>query len=143
METRQEVEVDSLHGAEHVERYRETDGEAGHNWNGTQTLLLTTHGRRTGEERTTPLIYGRHGDDYLVVASKGGSDRPPGWYLNLQADPQVQIQVKEQRLNARARDATSEEKPQMWETMTAEWPDYDSYQRKTDREIPVVVLEPI
>jgi deazaflavin-dependent oxidoreductase (nitroreductase family) len=137
------TKVDELHGQEHVELYRETDGEAGHDWNGAHTLLLTTHGRRTGEERTTPLIYGRDGDDFLVVASKGGSDQPPGWYLNLLADPQVRVQVKEQRFSAQAREATADEKPPMWKTMTAEWPDYDTYQRKTDREIPVVVLEPI
>jgi deazaflavin-dependent oxidoreductase (nitroreductase family) len=130
-----------LFGQEHVDRYRATDGEEGHEWQGTQTLLLTTKGRRSGEERTTPLIYGRSGDDYLVVASKGGADAPPAWYLNLQASPDVDIQVKGDRFKVRARDATPDEKPEMWKTMTAEWPAYDEYQEKTDREIPVVVLE--
>jgi deazaflavin-dependent oxidoreductase (nitroreductase family) len=129
-----------LFGQEHVERYRATDGEEGHDWQGTQTLLLTTTGRRSGEERTTPLIYGRSGDDYLVVASKGGADAPPAWYLNLQEDPEAEVQVKGDRFKARARDATDEEKPAMWRTMTAEWPAYDEYQQKTDRSIPVVVL---
>ena len=131
----------TLFGQEHVERYRATDGEEGHDWRGTQTLLLTTTGRRSGEERTTPLIYGTHGDDYLVVASKGGADEPPAWYLNIAARPAVDVQVKGDRFTARARTATAEEKPELWRIMASEWPSYDDYQRKTDREIPVVVLE--
>jgi deazaflavin-dependent oxidoreductase (nitroreductase family) len=130
-----------LFGQEHVDRYRATGGEEGHEWQGTQTLLLTTTGRKSGEERTTPLIYGRRGDDYLIVASKGGADAPPAWYLNLQADPDAEIQVKGDRFKVRTRDATDEEKPEVWKTMTSEWPAYDEYQQKTDRQIPVVVLE--
>jgi deazaflavin-dependent oxidoreductase (nitroreductase family) len=130
-----------LFGQEHVERYRATDGEEGHDWQGTQTLLLTTTGRKSGEERTTPLIYGQRGDDYMIVASKGGADEPPAWYLNLQADPEAEVQVKAERFRVRARDATPDEKPDAWKTMTAEWPAYDEYQEKTDREIPVVILE--
>ena len=130
-----------LFGQEHVERYRATGGNEGHEWQGTQTLLLTTTGRKSGEERTTPLIYGRRGDAYMVVASKGGADEPPAWYLNLQANPDAEIQVKADRFSVRARDATPDEKPEAWKTMTAEWPAYDEYQQKTDREIPVVVLE--
>jgi deazaflavin-dependent oxidoreductase (nitroreductase family) len=129
-----------LFGAEHVRRYRETDGEEGHDWQGTQTLILTTTGRKSGEPRSTPLIYGRSGDDYVVVASKGGADDPPAWYLNLEADPQAEIQVKADRFPVRSRVATAEEKPALWTTMNAEWPAYDEYQQKTDREIPVVVL---
>ena len=131
-----------LHGQEHVRSYRETDGEVGHDWRkGTSTLLLTTTGRKSGEERTTPLIYGRHGDAYVVVASKGGADEPPGWYVNLQEHPEVQVQVMGDRFRARARTATPDEKPQLWEQMVGHWPDYDNYQRRTDREIPIVVLE--
>jgi len=131
-----------LFGREHVDRYRATDGEEGHEWQGTVTLLLSTKGRKSGEERTTPLIYGRSGDDYLIVASNGGSAAPPAWYLNIQENPgDVEIQVKGDRFKARARDATPDEKPEMWKTMTAEWPAYDEYQERTDREIPVVVLE--
>ena len=133
----------ALFGQEHVDRYRATDGAEGHDWNGTQTLLLTTTGRRSGEPRTTPLIYGREGDDYLIVASKGGSDEPPAWYLNLAAEPEVELQVKGDRFRARARDASAEEKPRMWKTMVAEWPSYDDYQESTERQIPVVVLERI
>jgi deazaflavin-dependent oxidoreductase (nitroreductase family) len=132
----------TLYGEAHVERYRETGGDEGHDWRGTSTLLLTTTGRRSGKKRTSPLIYGRHGDDFLVVASKGGSDAPPAWWVNLQADPVAEIQVRDERIRVRARDATPEEKPELWRIMTAEWPAYDDYQRKTDRDIPVVVLEP-
>ncbi|MET4920870.1 nitroreductase family deazaflavin-dependent oxidoreductase [Streptomyces sp. PSRA5] len=131
-----------LFGKEHVKRYQETDGEVGHEWqNGTTTLILTTTGRKSGEQRSTPLIYRPHGDDLLVVASKGGSDAPPLWYLNIQADPEVHVQVKGDRFTARARTATPEEKPEMWRRMAEVWPDYDEYQTKTDREIPVIVLE--
>ena len=130
-----------LFGQEHVERYRATDGEEGHDWQGTQTLLLTTTGRKSGEPRTTPLIYAPHGDAYTIVASKGGSDAPPAWYLNLSENPEVEVQVKGDRFKARARTASAEEKPEMWQTMVAEWPDYDDYQQQTEREIPVVVLE--
>ncbi|MER7397244.1 nitroreductase family deazaflavin-dependent oxidoreductase [Streptomyces sp. NPDC000151] len=130
-----------LFGKEHVKRYVETDGAEGHEWQGTTTLILTTTGRKSGEQRSTPLIYQPFGDDLLVVASKGGSDAPPLWYLNLQANPEVQVQVKGDRFTARARTATAEEKPAMWRTMAAVWPQYDEYQQKTDRDIPVVVLE--
>jgi deazaflavin-dependent oxidoreductase (nitroreductase family) len=131
-----------LHGEEHVRSYRETDGELGHDWRkGTSILLLTTKGRKSGQTRTTPLIYGRSGDDYVVVASKGGADEPPGWYVNLRADPDVEVQVLDEVFPARARDATPDEKPELWQRMVGEWPDYDDYQRRTEREIPVVVLE--
>lgn len=131
-----------LFGDEHIQRYRETGGKEGHDWEqGSSCLLLTTKGRKSGEDRTAPLIYGKSGDDYLLVASKGGADEPPAWYLNLQAEPEVELQVMDEVFKARARDATPEEKPEMWETMVGEWPSYDEYQTKTDREIPVVVLE--
>jgi deazaflavin-dependent oxidoreductase (nitroreductase family) len=135
------TEDDQLFGAQHVARYRETGGDHGHDWRGTTTLLLTTTGRVTGEKRTTPLIYQPHGDAYLIVASKGGAPEPPDWYRNLEQDPDVEVQVRDDVFAARARVATADEKPELWRTMTATWPAYDDYQRKTDREIPVVVLE--
>ncbi|MEU8803967.1 nitroreductase family deazaflavin-dependent oxidoreductase [Spirillospora sp. NPDC048819] len=131
-----------LFGKEHVARYRETDGAEGHDWQGTVTLLLTTTGRRSGKERTTPLIYQPEGDAYVVVASLGGADHNPLWYENLTADPEVKVQVKGDKFTARARTATPEEKPALWRKMAAVWPAYDDYQRKTTRNIPVVVLEP-
>ncbi len=130
-----------LFGQEHVERYRATDGAEGHEWQGTQTLLLTTTGRKSGEPRTTPLIYAAEGEAYAIVASKGGSDEPPAWYLNLAENPQVEVQVKGDRFQARARTASAEEKPALWRKMVAEWPSYDDYQQRTEREIPVVLLE--
>jgi deazaflavin-dependent oxidoreductase (nitroreductase family) len=130
-----------LYGAEHVRRYRETDGEEGHEWRGAPTLILTTKGRRSGERRDAPLIYQQHGDDYLVVASKGGSDPPPAWYVNLQADPDVEVQIKGDRFRAKARTATPDERREMWPIMTAVWPAYEDYQTRTEREIPIVVLE--
>jgi deazaflavin-dependent oxidoreductase (nitroreductase family) len=131
-----------LFGQEHVKRYLETDGEVGHDWQeGVPVLILTTTGRRSGEPRATPLIYGRSGDDYLVVASHGGAPEPPAWYRNLSEDEDVRVQVRADRFAARARTATRQEKPELWRTMTGIWPSYDEYQGKTDREIPVVVLE--
>jgi deazaflavin-dependent oxidoreductase (nitroreductase family) len=130
-----------LFGEEHVRRYLETDGAEGHEWQDSTVLLITTTGRRTGETRTTPLIYRKHGDDCVVVASKGGSPQHPAWYLNLSADPELTVQVLGDRFKARARTATAEEKPELWRIMTESWPPYDEYQSKTDREIPVVVLE--
>ena len=132
----------ALFGQEHVERYRQTDGEDGHEWRpGVYTLILTTKGRRSGQPRPTPLIYGTHDGDYLVVASKGGSDEPPAWYRNLSDDPEVEVQVEGDRFRARARTAGAEEKPALWRRMAEIWPAYDEYQQRTDRDIPVVVLE--
>jgi deazaflavin-dependent oxidoreductase (nitroreductase family) len=131
-----------LYGDEHVRRYQETDGADGHDWrNGTTILLLTTTGRRSGQQRIHPLIYREFEGKYLIVASKGGSPTPPTWLLNIEADPKVQVRIKGETFAATARHATPDEKPAMWKHMTEVWPDYDNYQRKTDREIPVVVLE--
>ncbi|MEV4344451.1 nitroreductase family deazaflavin-dependent oxidoreductase [Actinoplanes sp. NPDC049596] len=131
-----------LHGDPHVARYLETNGEDGFHWrNGTEILILFTRGRKSGRERTHALIFREHGKDYLVVASKGGTDAPPAWFVNLQADPHVEVQIKGDRFHAKARVATPAEKPEMWAKMAEVWPDYNEYQKKTDREIPVVVLE--
>jgi deazaflavin-dependent oxidoreductase (nitroreductase family) len=130
-----------LFGQEHVKRYIATDGAEGHDWRGASVLILTTTGRRTGRSRSTPLIYGRHGADYLVVASKGGAAVNPGWYLNLSENPEVMVQIWGERFTARARTATSTEKQVLWEQMTSDWPAYEEHQRNTTREIPVVVLE--
>jgi deazaflavin-dependent oxidoreductase (nitroreductase family) len=131
-----------LYGEEHVQRYQETNGAEGYEWsNGTQILLLTTTGRRSGHARTSPLIFQPYGADYLVVASKGGADQAPAWSLNLQSNPTVRVQIKDDTFAARARTASPEEKPDMWRVMTRVWPDYDNYQKRTKREIPVVVLE--
>jgi deazaflavin-dependent oxidoreductase (nitroreductase family) len=130
-----------LFGQEHVKRYRETDGAEGHDWQGTTTLLLTTKGRKTGKPFTTPLIYRRNDGDHIVVASNGGDDDDPGWYKNLVANQEVEVQVLGDRFSARARTATPEEKSALWKKMAETWPQYDEYQTKTTRQIPVVVLE--
>lgn len=132
----------NLHGAAHVKRYIETDGEDGYYWrNDTTILLLSTVGRKSGAERTNALIFRPWNDAYLVVASKGGTDESPAWFLNLTDTPDVFVQIKGERFAATARAATADEKPAMWAEMVAAWPDYADYQTRTDREIPVVVLE--
>jgi deazaflavin-dependent oxidoreductase (nitroreductase family) len=131
-----------LYGDEHVRRYEETDGEEGHDWQkGAPVLILTTKGRKTGQDRKFALIYQENDGDYVIVASKGGAEEHPGWYLNLQADPDVRVQVKADKFTAHARTATPEEKAELWPKMVRVWPSYEEYQQKTDRDIPVVVLE--
>jgi deazaflavin-dependent oxidoreductase (nitroreductase family) len=132
---------DDLFGAEHVRAYRETGGQQGYRWRGTTILLLTTTGRVSGEERTTPLIHRIDGERWVVVASKGGAPDHPDWYKNLVADPAVTIQVKDELIPVRARTAQGEERTRLWELMSEVWPAYDEYQQRTEREIPVVVLE--
>jgi deazaflavin-dependent oxidoreductase (nitroreductase family) len=131
-----------LLGEDHIRAYRETGGEVGYIWNGVATLLLTATGRRTGQKRTSALIFGRDADDYLVVASMGGAPSHPLWYLNLRANPQADIQVKAETFSVAARTASAAEKPRLWKIVTDVWPNYDVYQSRTDREIPVVVLSP-
>jgi deazaflavin-dependent oxidoreductase (nitroreductase family) len=134
--------AENLFGDEHVKRYRETGGEEGHIWKkGSKILLLTTKGRKSGEPRTTPLIYENADGNYVIVASKGGTPENPGWYENLSKDPQVELQVMDEVFPARARTAEGEERERLWTLAAQQWPDYDEYQKKTDREIPVVVLE--
>ena len=130
-----------LFGQEHVRAYRETGGEQGYHWRGTTILLLTTVGRSSGTERTTPLIFRSDGDASVVVASKGGAPDHPDWYKNLEANPEATIQVKDERIPVRAHAAQGSERQRLWRLMTDVWPAYDEYQEKTEREIPVVVLE--
>ncbi len=132
----------TLVGADHIRRYRETNGEVGYLWNGVPTLLLTTTGRRSGEPRTSALIFGRDGDDYLVVASMGGAPMHPSWYLNLTANPAAEIQVRADRIPVTAHTASEAERACLWQIVTEVWPNYDVYQTRTDRVIPVVVLSP-
>ena len=124
-----------------MRRYVESNGEDGHIWRGVPTLLLTTTGRRSGKPLRLPLIYGKDGDHYIVIASRGGNKNHPRWYLNLVANPEVQIQVVAEQCTARARTASGDERTALWACMAEIWPSYNDYQAKTDREIPVVVLE--
>lgn len=136
---------------DHLRRYLESDGKDGHMWDSAPvggpgpvpTLLLTTTGRRSGKPVVMPLIYGEADGNYVVVASKGGAPQHPGWYLNLVAKPEVEVQVLAKRFRAKARTATGAERSRLWEKMAAIYPPYNPYQKKTEREIPVVVLEPL
>jgi deazaflavin-dependent oxidoreductase (nitroreductase family) len=127
----------------HIQDYVDSDGQKGHQWRGFPTLLLTTRGRKTGKWHRTALIYGEHEGKYVIVASKGGADTHPNWYLNLLKYPDVEVQVGAKKLKASARPATPEEKPSLWQLMAQIYPPYNDYQKKTSREIPVVVLEPV
>lgn len=127
---------------DHIKEYDESSGEQGHMWRGVPTLLLTVTGRRTGTLRRTALIYGEDEGNYVVVASKGGADDHPVWYLNLQAEPDVEVQVGPDTFRATARTADADEKARLWPRMAQIWPDYDEYRQKTERDIPVVVLQP-
>jgi deazaflavin-dependent oxidoreductase (nitroreductase family) len=132
----------SQYSARHVARYQDSAGADGYQWSGATVLLLTTNGRRSGQPRTCPLIFGRDGEDYLVAASLGGAPRHPAWYLNLQADPAAQIQVKADHIAVTARTASADERPRLWKILADLWPNYDAYQARTERVIPVVVLSP-
>jgi proline iminopeptidase len=137
-------EAENLFGDAHVQRYRETGGAVGHDWrNGSTILLLTTTGRKTGEKRTVPLIYVKDGDRHAIIASKGGFPDHPGWYKNLDKSPEVELQVKDDVFRARARTAEGEERERIWRKAVEMWPDYDEYAKRTERKIPVVVLERI
>lgn len=129
--------------SEHIGRYLDSNGEDGHIWNGVPTLLLTTTGRRTGKARTTPLIYGQiEGQEaYVIVASRGGASHHPSWFLNLVESPAVTLRVGPDVFDANARTAGPDEKPALWKMMAEIWPQYNDYQAKTDRIIPVVILE--
>src|SRR5215212_8510065 len=130
-------------GQDHVRIYQETGGQEGYFWKeGTEILLLTTKGRRSGEPKVMPLIYREIDGMYVVVASKGGYPEHPAWYLNLRAHPEdVEIQVRADRFAVRPRIAQGAERERLWMAMNEVWPHYAEYQDRTDREIPVVVLE--
>lgn len=127
--------------ADHVDRYLATGGADGFEWEGTECIILTTVGRRTGCLRRTPLIRIVDGERYLLVASMGGAPSHPGWYLNLVADPSVTIQDRDRVHELTARTATAAEKAELWPLAAARWPDYDDYQTRTDRDIPLVICQ--
>lgn len=137
--------------ADHLQRYEQSGGADGHFWdasaNGgssqTPTLLLTTIGRKSGREITLPLIYGEAGAACVIVASKGGAPEHPAWYLNLMDQPEVGVQVADRKFRARARTASGAERQTLWDRLVQIYPPYTDYQKRTDREIPVVVLDPL
>ncbi|HET6705178.1 nitroreductase/quinone reductase family protein [Amycolatopsis sp.] len=126
----------------HVKRYLESGGSRGHRWSGTDTLLLTTRGRRTGLLRRTALIYGRDGNRFVVVGSNGGKAHHPEWYLNLRHDPEVRVQVGAEVFDARADTATGATRERLWAMMVEIFPEYDRFRTRTAREIPVVRIVP-
>jgi deazaflavin-dependent oxidoreductase (nitroreductase family) len=137
---------------EHANRYISSGGSNGHMYKVTPpglsemtvpSLLLTTTGRKSGEKFIFPLFYGEDGGKYFVIASKGGAPEHPGWYRNILADPVVEVQVGTKKLKARARTADGAERTRLWKKSLDFWPPYADYQTKTQREIPVVVLEPM
>jgi deazaflavin-dependent oxidoreductase (nitroreductase family) len=127
----------------HIQDYVESDGKKGYLWHGMTTLLLTTRGRKSGKLRRTALIYGRDGVNFLLVASNGGAPKHPAWYLNLVENPEVSLQVGAEKFTAHARTAEPEEKLNLWQVMSKAFPQYDKYQAKAGRDIPLVILEPI
>jgi deazaflavin-dependent oxidoreductase (nitroreductase family) len=137
--------------AEHIELYKKDPAKA-HMWDSAPlggpgvlpTLLLTTTGRKSGEARSLPLIYGEHGDAYVVIASKGGLPNHPVWFLNLEAKPECELMVGAKKVSARARVAEGDERAQIWQRMAKIYPPYDAYQESAgERTIPVVVLDPV
>lgn len=133
----------TLLGDEHVRVYQETNGEQGYMWNGVPTLLFTYTGRKSGQKRTLPIICTKVGDSYVIIASKGGSPTHPLWYLSLLEEPEVDVQVKAEKFKAIARTAQSPEREALWAECVKAWPNYDVYQSRTERVIPVVVLDPV
>ena len=136
----------------HANRYLASGGTEGHMYTidvpgrgeiTAPALLLTTSGRKSGEKFIFPLFYGTDGDRYFVVASKGGAPEHPGWYRNILNNPEVEVQVGTKKLKARARTATGDERSRLWNKALEQWPPYADYQLKTEREIPVVVLDPV
>ena len=130
-------------GGMHKRVYRLTGGKVGGRIAKVPVLLLTTTGRKSGQLRTTPLLYARAGDGYVVIASKGGAPQHPLWYLNLEANPLVEVTVGRETRQARARDTQGEERERLWRALADLYPGYDKYAQRTSRQIPVVLLEPV
>ncbi|MGW2344904.1 nitroreductase family deazaflavin-dependent oxidoreductase [Streptomyces sp. NPDC001661] len=126
--------------AEQARTYEESGGTKGTTMQGAPCLLLDYEGRKSGQWRRTVLIYGRDGADYLIVASKGGADEHPLWYLNLQANPEVRLRVETERFTARAETLSAQDKARVWDSLVELFPPYADYQKKTSRDIPVVRL---
>ena len=129
-------------GKAHASLFRASRGKVGGRMLGSEVLLLNSVGRKSGQKRTTPLLYLRDGEEYVIVASKGGSQTHPAWYHNLKANPETTIEVGDRKIRVRAGEANPEEKARLWPKLVEMYPSYESYQRKTEREIPIIILEP-
>ncbi len=123
--------------------YTSTGGRIGGKMNGGDVLLLTTTGRKSGKQRTIPLIYIRDGSAYVITASAGGADKHPGWFFNVRSNPQATIQVKDKRIQVMAEVAGPEKKPELWARLLEVAPAFAGYQKRTHREIPMVILNPV
>ncbi len=126
----------------HTFVYRVTGGRLGGRMVGAPVLLLTTTGRKTGKQRTSPLLYLEDGENLVIVASNGGAPRHPTWWLNLRAVPEASVEIGNRKLRVRAEEASPEEKERLWTRLVAMYGPYESYRRRTDRDIPVVILRP-
>ncbi len=126
----------------HVRAYRATGGRVGRNYKGAPVALVDHVGRKSGKHRTSPLIYMADGDNVVIVASFGGARRDPVWWPNLKASPRTTVQIGSERRDVVARQATAEEKQRLWPKLVAVYAPYEAYQRRTERDIPVVLLEP-
>ncbi len=126
-----------------VELYESSGGKEGTTLRDVPVIILTTKGVKSGKIRKSPLMRVEYDGNYAAVASLGGAPKHPVWYYNVMADPHVELQDGPVKQDMKAREVTGEEKAQWWERAVAAWPDYAEYQRKTDRQIPVFVLEPL
>ena len=127
----------------HASVFRATGGRVGGRMVGSPVLLLVTTGRKSGQRRTTVLLYLEDAGRYVIVASNGGTATHPMWWLNLQADPEATVEVGGRKTHVRAMEARGEEKARLWQRLIRMYPSYENYQKRTDREIPVVILEPL
>jgi F420H(2)-dependent quinone reductase len=127
----------------HAAIYRASGGKVAGRMFNSPVLLLVTTGRKTGKERTSPLLYLEDGENLVVVGSVGGAPRHPDWYWNLKANPEARVQIQDRTLRVRAEEAKDEEKRRLWRRVVEMYPPYEDYQRRTQREIPVLVLRPV
>ena len=127
----------------HAGVYRATGGKLFGRMGKSPILLLNTVGRKSGKKRTSPLLYVMDGEDFVIIASKGGASAHPAWYLNLMANPEATVEIEDREVRVRAEEADSEEKSRLWQKMVEMYPAYDAYQEKTEREIPLLVLRPV
>ena len=126
----------------HAGVYRATGGKLFGRMGKSPILLLNTVGRKSGKRRTSPLLYAMDGEDFVIIASKGGASAHPAWYLNLMANPEATVEIEDREVRVKAEEADSEEKSRLWQKMVEMYPAYDAYQEKTEREIPLLVLRP-
>ena len=127
----------------HAGVYRATGGKLFGRMGKSPILLLNTVGRKSGKRRTSPLLYAMDGEDFVIIASKGGASAHPAWYLNLMANPEATVEIEDREVRVKAEEADSEEKSRLWQKMVEMYPAYDDYQKKTEREIPLLILRPV